>query len=95
MMSSTTTTPHTHRKSNAQRNGFTVVCTQTVRYEQVPDPAYPDRTDKFVFNYDNMLPPPRRTFSSRDEYMRWRIHVEDPKQTQNDFKHDDHNAFLD
>jgi hypothetical protein len=83
-----------HGTTTTKRTGYTVVFAQTVRYERFPDPAYPDRKDKFIFNYDNMLPPYRRTFDSHAEYIRWRDHVATQANV-DDLEADDRDAFFD
>lgn len=82
------------RGASTKRTGYTVVFAQTVRYERLPDPAYPGRKDKFIFNYDNMIPPPRRTFGSHAEYIRWREHITTQTDA-DDIEGDDREAFYD
>lgn len=52
----------------APTKGFTVVFSDQVRYERKLCPT----TGRMITNYSNMLPPPRRTFQTEEEYMRWR-----------------------
>lgn len=52
----------------APTKGFTVVFSDQVRYERKLCPT----TGRMITNYDNMLPPPRRTFTNEAEYLRWR-----------------------